>query len=307
MSTRADILTTARIGEIEFTAIAATGGGERRIARHGAIGMDGEYMEDLGEAARTDEIRAVLTEAQWLQLDEIRRRGKAVDIVHPLFGSYIGRVVAAKYEGGLRDHVDVTITVVEDAEHRPTRPRALNPSAAASKLAGAASDLEQIPLDYPELQDVSSSQAISAFDDVVASARDIVDLVEAGVTTAADAWHAASAAYETITSGVATVVDDIRNTVADVATDLADPMLEIYDQVHSVVVAARETIDAISDSLADTWRQVTTTTIRPLDQIIRDAVGEVSDDLIDAVLASNPALTDPLMVPAGVTVRIPLL
>ena len=112
-TTRDDILVNARIGSLEFVAKDCTGGeSARRIAAHGAIGMDGEWTEDLGEDARKDQITAELTEADWLKLDKIKRAGLVVDIVHPLFGAYQGRVVSCPYKAGALDHVDVTISLI---------------------------------------------------------------------------------------------------------------------------------------------------------------------------------------------------
>ena len=306
-STRSDLLVQARIGTIEFAAIATSGGGDRRLARHGAIGMDGEFLEDLGEGARTDEIQAILTERQWVELDRIRRTGQVVDIVHPLFGSYMGRVASCHYQAGLRDHVEVTVVVVEDAEHKPLQIKPQSPSAAASKLTSALADLQDAYGEISDFAETVSDFADSAYSDIVDGATSIVDLVEAGIDTAADAWHAASAAYETLTDGVATIIDEIQDAADEISTDLWDSVLDVYDQAHSVAVAARETLDAITSSLASTWRQVTVQTIRPLEQNIRETVGSVTDDIIAMVLAANPDLTDPLMVPAGVVLQIPVI
>ena len=308
-TTRDDILTKAKIGTLEFVPTGCNGGDNPlRLAKHGAIGMNGQWGEGLGMDARVDTFQAVLTEAECKQLDEIKNAGKIVNIVHPIFGAYKGWVISAPWQAGKLDHVDVTITTMEEGEHQQwVNLPSLNAAAAAAKqaLGGASGAFDNMTDAFDSgisagiLEDfdvLGISDAFDVFDDFV---DDVVSGVE-------KTWQEAGAAYDAITGAVdsaLTVIDGIE----DMVTDAVDSVAAYTDAIYTVASTAREIVDAIGSSLTQVWRTATYVTDYPIDAILIEYLGEATDETMGILLDNNPGLIDMLFVPGGFELQIPVL
>ena len=305
-TTRDDTLVLCRIGSLEFPAISASGGEtERRIAAHGAIGMDGQFTEDLGEDARRDTLNAVLTEEQWLKLDRIRRAGKVVDIVHPLFGSYRGRVVSCPYEAGEMDHVDVSITLIEEGEHRQYT---IQPSLAQSAQA-AQNALYDVLAASTELYEALGSDGA----DFIASANLVAEAAFASYGAFLDdilegaekTWGEAGAAFDAFAESMGAVVE-VVDTLSS-ATAITESASALVDACYASIAAARAVVDSVGSEITDMWTSLDVPIDRTIDSILEEHFGEVSEEYLDTLLSSNPELIDLVAVPAGVSLRLPVL
>jgi hypothetical protein len=303
MSDRSDTLVKLKIGSLEIIPTDCGGGDNpRRVAKHGAIGMDGEWTEDLGEDARTDNFTATISESDWLKLDRIKRAGLVVDIVHPLFGSYRGRVISCPYKANALDMVDVTITTIEEGEHRQY---SILPSLGQA-IAAARKSYEDVGMSgwiiETELGDDFAGWPTDAVSGLASFGAFLSDL-ESGIEKT---WQEAGAAYDAV-STMADIVVDTVDAITDLPSDLIEQVSTLTDSVYDLVSSAREIVDAIGSDVADTWRRVSSAAERTIDGVLLEYLGEATDETLALLLGANPELIDLVILPGGTEIKIPVI
>ena len=288
------------IGGIKIIASTASGGAnDRRIARYRAIGVNGAELEDLGQDERQDGFTATVTEAEFVSLDAIKEAGKPVTIVHPLFGSYQGRLAACRWTASSRSGVEVQLTIVEDGA--ATTKQLWAPASVFGASVGASTawgDANSTLLDLASVPDLTADiwGGISDLTDAWTAFDDALSLIEQGAAGLAEA----AAALTDLDSAVNGLMD-----VVDGAWGIIDGIAEVAleDTMYPLLRAARGVVESLSSAAIGTVVH-TTQMATSLADVARKYLGSDDDAALDAILAQNPSQIDYGWVPAGVSLMI---
>jgi hypothetical protein len=303
-SVREKLIALCKIGTCEFPAVSVGGGGERRLAGGGTIGNDGEEFEDLGENARTEQIEAIVPEDVYLELEAIRREGKAVTCTHPLFGIFNARLKTLNYKADLIQGVSINLVLVEDGDHVGT---ALTPgSPQASGAATAALDAMSLELDVmallPELPIDLIAQAFAAG---LAVGGFLSALESAALGGTADV-QTLSGAFGEFTLAANLLIDSF-DLAMDTVPSLVD--LDVIDLTLAAVDASRIAVEALVSASSTVWQPLSVASPLGLEALATEralALGLDPDDMLDRILASNPQIVDSIAIPSGATVWLPV-
>lgn len=300
-SDRELLASPCKIGALEFEAMALSGGGQRRLVGHSGIGVDGQVFEDLGEDARAETLRAEISESMYIKLDGLRREGKVVDIEHPLFGNFRGRVQTVNYEASIMEGVDVTIILVEDGEATMVLPPTVSnlPASAqrAKSLATQAADKKDDATALPDWPDAADD----AWDDFDSSWSDFDGTLDDVLEGTAVADELASA-FKAVADDADVLIGALDDAVLEV-TDLAE--VEATDIIYEMIDAAGECVVAAGSQLVSAWRRHETKGPVNLSNLLRDYLGSDNEDSLEKFLESNPAIIDLTTIPAGTELLLP--
>jgi len=214
------------IGTVKLIATTIAGGNnDRRIAKYSAIGVNGAELEDLGQDENQDAYTANVSESVYLQLKTIKEAGKAVTIVHPLFGTYQGRLVSCKYAGTTRSGLDISLVILEDgaAANSTLKTTPANLPAWDGKAKAAWSDASDSLTSLAVLPDMPDD-ILAGIDGLVGSWNafsDVVSLVQAGAAAAGEIAYAFSSLSTSVT-GMMNLVDNawgVVEGISDVALE----------------------------------------------------------------------------------------
>jgi len=300
---RDKLIARCKIDKVEFIAAACSGGGKRRLVGGGSIGVDGEDFEDLGENARTEQIKATVDEQTYLELDSVRRAAKPVVCTHPLFGVIWARLSDLSYDADEKQGVNISITLVEDGDVSVF----LNVNATsfpqASGAAGAAADAFAEGLDDLDDLDDFGGEFLS----VVENCGDLVDAFTDALEVAGEgglaAVQALSGAFGELVDGVDSMLEQFDTAAASFAS-LIDS--DLPDLAYALVDAGRVAVDALVSASTTVWQPLQTSAPMGLDAVALEFLGSSDDDAIDRILSANPELIDLIALPPGVTVWLPV-
>lgn len=301
---RSQLLAKCKIGTVEFIAAAVSGGGERRLAGGGAIGVDGEEFEDLGENARTEIVKALVDETTYQELDALRREGKPVICTHPLFGVMNARIRTIPYDADEKQGVAITVTLVEEGDHakytalsQVSFPQA---SSAATAAASAFSEgIDDLPDDIPG--------------DLLTEATACAGFIDGFTDALADAALGGIASVQSLSGAFGELVDAVDSTIDAfdrAAEDLASLVdSDLADLALSCVNAGRQAVDALVSASATIWQPLSVSGPLGFEAVAADVAASLGidpDDAFDRILTSNPSLVDLLAFPSGATVWLPV-
>lgn len=308
-STREALAGPAKIGSIEFYATGASGpGAPRRIIRYGGIGVDGQVTEDAGMDARVESLQAIVDEAIWIKLNNLKNEAKVVQAIHPLFGVMQARLQNVTYNAGPDDLVEIQVTLVEHGDPSILlAPQSVSLSGKTQDTRSAWSDLDDTfaelnALDIPS--DLSSSIASmqaewSIFDDVL-------DLAAAG-----DALHdEVAASFNDIAEAGEAVIDSIDSAVdsvdsaIDSVTDLFDYATE--DLIYETLSAARGVVNTVSRQSTSVWQAFDVIDPVSIAEVALELIGSDDDETIQRILDRNQSIVDLNAVPPGTTISVPV-
>jgi hypothetical protein len=302
-SLRESLACKCKFGKFEFWATSTGGGGKRRIAQYNAIGVDGAVLEDLGEDARVETLKAYLTESEWIELDNIRREAKTKTFVHPLFGVYEARLAECTYEATILEGVTASLTIIEDGDHTiQLAPVVVTIPAAASAARGAADAFSEGLDDLSDLDGFSDAFDLSVLDmtDALSSWDSILDLAEAATST----WEQMGAEFDKLSSAAEGFIDQLDaayDSVADLAT------LGLEDLVYCTIATARECVDSVQNSLSGALQPFKVVSPVGLWEVARNLMGSDDEDTIAQLLALNPSVVDLDCLPSGLELQVPIL
>jgi hypothetical protein len=290
------------IGGVKLTVTSLSGGNnDRRIARYRALGVNGAELEDLGQDERQDSYAAVVSEVTFLELEAIKEAGQAVQIVHPLFGTYLGRLVSLRYQASSRSGIGITLAVVEDGVARAKGITAPSLPSAAGACSAAWADVNASILDLAVLPGLPAE-------------------IYAGIATITTQWAQWSGLQTMALAGLvsgqslAASMQDL-GTAADTllaATDNQWGLLAgieaicLEDSLFPLMTAVRAAVNAASATTARGFVTHTTASACSLAWLALQYMGREDDDTLDLILAQNPNQVDVAWVRAGVTITIPL-
>jgi len=296
-TTRDKLLTNAKVGPIEFVAASVSGGGTaRRLAIYEAIGVDGAELEDLGQGPRREVLKARLDEGVWQKLENLKRDGKAVQCVHPLFGVFTGRVESCPYEAGPKSLVDCTITLIEDGQHTvQLAPITLSLPDAASAFSAGLDDLDGLamPDEWTDAQG-NYGFTMDSFSDFDSTLSDVM--------SGGSSWTDLGSAFDSLVDTVDSVVTAVEGEIRDLGQAGADMMDTALDLANK----ARQCVDAAQDELATVWEPFQVRGSLSVAELARDWLGSDDDDAIDQILDSNPSIIDINSIPEGMDILIPI-
>jgi phage tail protein X len=323
MSAREQLAGPAKIGPISFDATAASGSFSRRLVKYHGIGMDGAELDDLGEDARVETLRAELEEDVFIALEKLRRRGEKVACVHPLFGTMTARVEALSYDADQRPMVDCQITLVEDG-YRPRPPQPVRVDAYyQANLAKAAAMRAGVEdwLNAP-LPDLDADDALESMRELLAgfelgdwelplaeallegfrAVEGFVDAMDDFISGFQD-WEFLSGAYSVLNDSISWALgsfDTIKSAVESVIDfNWEDYCFDLLDSAQAMVAAA-------TDTATQLWSSLTAKGPLTLDELAAEFLGTTDQEAIDAILANNPGLVDASVVPAGFEIFLPI-
>lgn len=298
-STRSQIVRKAKIGNIEFTASRATGGGKRRLAIYEAIGIDGAEIDDLGEGPRIETLEASLDEVVYWNLENLRREGQVQTIVHPLFPIFQGRIHELTYDANEKERVNAKIILVEDGEWTLSlAPVVITLGQASQNAKNAADDLFSAGLDDLDLPDDLASANVgmnSAWTDL----DGVLDQVELGEAS----WFELGGAFDLLGDAADSLITAVDGAIDDVV-GLAE--LSIDDFTYDLMGAARSVVDAAQQDVAAVWEPIKTTIDRSVADVALQYLGADDEDAENKILQSNPGIIDLNLIPAGFDLLIPV-
>lgn len=291
------------ISGIKIIATAVSGGNnDRRIARYRSIGVNGADLEDLGQDERQDGYTATVAEYVFLQLEAIKEAGKPVTIVHPIFGTYQGRLASCKYTATTRSGVEISLTLIEDGTAAKKNLNVVQSLPAWSGAANAAWSLaNESILDLASLDDLPTDifTAIGDLTTAWNAFSAVGDLVAVGAAT----FDEISATLTDLGSAVDSMISTVDNAWG-VVEGIADIALE--DTLYPLMAAARGVADSVRATTSGRTIALVTAGATSLADIARKYLGRDDDDAIDLILAQNPSQIDSAWVPSGMSLTIPI-
>jgi len=302
-SIREQLAAEADIGGVTFWATSASGpGAPRSIVQHGGIGVTGAVTVDLGRPARTETLKATVDETVFLKLIAVKDAAKVVDITHPLFGTFQGRVQDVPYEAGPDDMVDITVTVIEHGEPSILlAPAVVTLSSAAADadaaFANLGDDLDGLG-DFPLTDDLTNN--ITNINSSYSTFSGALDDAQQGVASFEDI----AAEFTAFAQAGQALVDSV-DTAWDTVTELAD--FSVQDLVYETIDAARDCVNSMERQLGNVWEEFQVRGSVSIAELAREFIGADDDDSIQLILDRNPQIVDVSAILPGVSVSIPIL
>ena len=306
-TTRDKIVTKCKIGGIEFVATAASGGQTRRIARYEAIGWDGAALEDYGEGPRVETIRGRLDEIIYSKLRNVQQAGKAVEIIHPLFDVFDGRIEQISYEADTKSLVNATIVVIEEGAPQIISVSALTLPQASAVYTGATNafneGIDDLPAGIPTALSSSITAAQGANDEFGTSLESVLD-DDADFGVLGGLFDDLA----TEMNGVIEAMDDAVNAVYNETIGAVEELVDstISDAAYAVINAAQDAVTAAQQETAVVWEPFTVIEELSVAELAIDWLGEDSDKNITLILESNPAIIDVNAVDSGFELLVPI-
>lgn len=298
-STRDLLAAECKIGKVSFFATGCSSSGEaRRIAKYTGVGVDGAYTEDLGSEARTDSITATVDEVTYLKLRAVKNAGKVVEITHPLFGTYQGRLVNIEFQANVNDMVDVTLSTIEHGLPSIIMATALSTGSAAQNTKSAYDNLGLDDLDGLATPDLSDS--IGNMQSSWTSFDSVLDAAMSGDVL----FDEMAAAFNDIATAGQDLIDAVDSAYNDIVDLVEYPIQEgVYDLIDS----ARDVVNSLERQAGDVWQNFQTQGSVSVAELALEFLGSDSDESIQRILDRNPQIIDVSALVPGVALSIPVV
>jgi prophage DNA circulation protein len=239
------LATQVKIGSVSFYATSVSGpGGERRIARYTGVGVDGAVTEDLGAQARESTISATIDESTYIKLRDVRDAGKVVDITHPLFGTFSGRITKLEYTANPSDMVEVSVGVVEHGDPAALLAPVVIPLNSAAQNAKAAFD----DLGLDDLDGLSTPDLSTAIGNMESS-WDSFDSVLDSALSGDVLFDEMAAAFDDIATTGQQLIDAVDSAYSDIESTLTE--YPIQDGIYELISAGRDVVNSLERQAND--------------------------------------------------------
>jgi hypothetical protein len=272
------------------------------VSKHGTPGEKGENVKKHGRQSITDSVTALCTVPETKKLVALGDKPRLI-WTHPLLSPIDGTVedIDIPATTGLYGYFQVTFNFVQSldpATKATAKPKLSIPSAKKKalniydKLAGDLDDLDDIPTSAGRTFD----DAAGAFGDAVGVTDDIFDDMITG-----------DAGWQDLARGLDTLIET-ANTFVEAAREVESSIGGMADTIQTAPALLVQTVrTAVDDAKAAVGTVASFVTQGPSDLygMMLDAGMAINEENIVALMQDN-IIFDPLAIPAGATIQIPI-
>lgn len=297
----------AALGTMKLLVQSCSRGYRWRLSSHPTPGTKGDAKRKHGRESIVDQVTALLTVPEVDQLVQLANREAPLTWTHPLLPSITGHVenLDVPAESQLYGYFLASFQVVEAYDPQVTQsaqPGTLSPASSQAKADNLYKDflddidgLDDIPTDA---NGTAFNDALGdlgdAFDDIDSAFDDIVDPIGDGT------WRDLSRALDAFS--------DAADTFIDAAREIESSIGAVSHRIQTAPLLIRESVgDAVDALKAPAGTVASFITQQPSDlfSMMLEAGVEVTEGSIVELMEDN-GITDPLFIPAGLTIAIPV-
>lgn len=278
-----------------------------RLSTHATPGTEGDSKGKHGRESIVDRVTVLLTVPEVDQLKALGNRDDPLLWKHPLLSSFNGFMedLDIPAERSLYGYFMASFNIVEDLDRdvaSTMQPGTMSPASSQKKAGNLYADfltdldgLADIPTDATgDAFSAAAGDLDSAFGDLDVTFDDITDPVGDGT------WRDLSRALDTFATAGSAFIDAAREIEASVGS--------VSQQIQAAPLLIREVVgDAVDALKAPAGVVASFITQEPSDlySMMLDAGVEITESNIVALMEDN-GITDPLFIPAGLTISIPV-